>query len=180
MDEFQKIACYMDDIKQKIDPKLPNVDSYSNLMHNLHVVSDQHFRANRFCLAHEFYYHTIFILFIIEKTFYCRMDDSYVSSIYCNAALCSLRVENYEVALKDSNNALKYDATSLKGTYRKVLSMKGLGDFQHALVLAREGLKLDASVFDPLVVELKELVEAKATPFMEEEKKCRRRRRRAR
>lgn len=62
------------------------------LMQDLKDEGNDNFRRENYETAREFYYHSIFVIKMIEKTFYSAIGKVFIGTIYSNAALCSLRL----------------------------------------------------------------------------------------
>ncbi|KAG7670686.1 hypothetical protein Ndes2526B_g00472 [Nannochloris sp. 'desiccata'] len=79
-------------------------------------------------------------------------NDSEKSVLLSNRAAAQLKLQQYNEALKDCNEALAYDPNLVKALFRKALALEGLREIANARAASREALQLEPT--NPSLLEL--------------------------
>ncbi|KAI6659582.1 Protein unc-45-like protein B [Oopsacas minuta] len=73
-----------------------------------------------------------------------------LSVIYCNRALCQLRLHRYEQCVEDSTSSLKLNPSDIKALYRRAVALQHLSLFNQAIDDVRRILKIEPQNPDAL------------------------------
>ncbi|CAF1398284.1 unnamed protein product [Adineta ricciae] len=74
-----------------------------------------------------------------------RSNHQFTSKIFASRAQCSLKLNNYSDALKDSNEALHFDETNVKAYLRKGVALYNQNFKEQALEVFARALEYDAT-----------------------------------
>ncbi|GFN78225.1 helicase with Zinc finger domain 2-like isoform x3, partial [Plakobranchus ocellatus] len=158
-----RIEPYLGALRKFQEPKAINKASLLMLMRDLKDEGNTLFREAEFKEAGLFYSYALIVGRQLEQTFYHAVEREFLTILYCNASLCSARIGDYKVALKDAEAAMALQPKNIKAMYRRVIALDGLGRHQDALNQAMKGKTVDPkNNFDELVTVLRAKLTAQA------------------
>lgn len=68
-----------------------------------------------------------------SEAIFCKIAPEKKSVLYCNRSLANLKLENNAIALLDGCEAIKLDATNVKGYYRRGQAYAGMRQLKNAV-----------------------------------------------
>ncbi|KAI8796683.1 helicase with zinc finger domain 2 isoform X1, partial [Biomphalaria glabrata] len=142
---LMRIKPYLSALKNKEEQKInKNKGSLLILMQDLKDEGNTLFKESKFKEAWEYYHHALFVADILEESFYHCVEKEFLATLFCNASLCCIKINDYESALKDAEKALELQEKNIKAFYRKSLALKELGRHKEALKVALQGKVIDS------------------------------------
>ncbi|KAK7002884.1 helicase with zinc finger domain 2-like isoform X1 [Biomphalaria glabrata] len=160
-----RIKPYLSALKNKEEQKInKNKGSLLILMQDLKDEGNTLFKESKFKEAWEYYHHALFVADILEESFYHCVEKEFLATLFCNASLCCIKINDFESALKDAEKALELQEKNIKAFYRKSLALKELGRHKEALKVALQGKVIDSkNNFDDLIDDLKAIIAKSST-----------------
>ncbi|CAG5132928.1 unnamed protein product, partial [Candidula unifasciata] len=151
-----RIMPYLPSLRNNEMPDITSKQQLLLLMQDLKDEGNDLFKEEDYLNAWKHYCFALFAARQLERIFYCHVEKDFLATLFCNASLCSLRTENYEIALKDADMALHCQPNNIKAMYRKAVALKELGRYDEAFAQAQKGQQFDTkNNFSTLIEELK-------------------------